>query len=87
MERQAQQNGGYAQTVQGRYEDGEADPEAELIETKPELPKGLQEYIPADTWDGLEHMGHKTVVNKKKKEIFEGHWADLPPTPEDTYEA
>jgi len=29
------------------------------------------EYVPAETWDGLEHVGHK------------GHWRDLAPEPVD----
>jgi hypothetical protein len=33
------------------------------------------EYVPAETWDGLEHVGHK------------GHWQDIPPKPEDTFDA
>ena len=32
-----------------------------------------QEYKPAQTWDGLEHIGHK------------GHWKDVAPTLEDEY--
>jgi hypothetical protein len=43
-------------------------------EESQELKAGSEEhYIPAETWDGLEHMGHK------------GHWADIPPKPEDSY--
>jgi hypothetical protein len=32
-----------------------------------------REYVPSETWDGLEHVGHK------------GHWRDMPPTPEDDF--
>jgi hypothetical protein len=43
-------------------------------EESQELEAGPEEYyVPAETWDGLEHMGHK------------GHWADIPPRPEDSY--
>jgi hypothetical protein len=34
-----------------------------------------REYVPSETWDGLEHVGHK------------GHWRDIPPTPEDDFQA
>jgi hypothetical protein len=34
------------------------------------LPK---EYVRSETWDGLEHLGHK------------GHWRDIPPKPEDEF--
>lgn len=34
------------------------------------LPK---EYVRSETWDGLEHLGHK------------GHWRDMPPKPEDEF--
>jgi len=34
-----------------------------------------KEYVPAETWDGLEHVGHK------------GHWQDIPPKPEDVFDA
>lgn len=30
-------------------------------------------YVPATTWDGLRHVGHK------------GYWRDLPPTPADSF--
>lgn len=30
-------------------------------------------YEPAETWDGLRHIGHR------------GHWRDMPPRPEDEY--
>lgn len=32
-----------------------------------------EEYQPAETWDGLRHIGHR------------GHWRDLPPRPQDEY--
>lgn len=34
-----------------------------------------KEYVPAEMWDGLEHVGHK------------GHWRDIPPKPEDKFDA
>lgn len=34
-----------------------------------------REYVPSETWDGLEHVGHK------------GHWRDTAPTPEDDFHA
>jgi hypothetical protein len=89
MEREAQKNGGDVQMQPRRYEQNEAEPESELMETEPGYPQEPQEYVPADTWDGLEHLGHKTVITKKnkdKEEKFGGHWADLRPEPEDSYE-
>lgn len=32
-------------------------------------------YVAAETWDGLEHIGHK------------GQWRDMPPQPEDEFQA
>ena len=34
-----------------------------------------KEYTPSETWDGLEHIGHK------------GHWRDIEPKPEDYFQA
>jgi hypothetical protein len=34
-----------------------------------------KDYAPSETWDGLEHVGHK------------GHWRDIPPQPEDEFDA
>ena len=51
------------------YQAPEVELEAEEDKLTPE------EYVPATTWDGLEHLGHK------------GHWADLPPTAVDTYKS
>ena len=31
------------------------------------------EYKPAETWNGLEHVGHK------------GHWSDIPPVRDDAF--
>jgi hypothetical protein len=36
------------------------------VETKP--------YVPAQTWDGLRHIGHR------------GHWKDVAPTEADEYQ-
>lgn len=41
------------------------------ISARNELEKGG--YVPADTWDGLQHLGHK------------GHWSEMPPTPLDVF--
>ena len=48
--------------------DVEEDPRFEVVEDPIE-----HEYKPADTWDGLRHVGHK------------GHWQDLPPTPAEQF--
>jgi hypothetical protein len=90
MEKKAQKNGGYLQSEQGRYERDEVEPESgrtDMVETAPDYSEEPQEYVPAETWDGLEHMGHKTSIDEEKHVRFEGHWADLPPKPEDSYEA
>ena len=90
MEKEAQKNGGYLLSGQGRYERDEVEPEnggTDMAETEPDYSEEPQEYVPAETWDGLEHMGHKTSIDEEKQVRFEGHWADLPPKPEDSYEA
>lgn len=33
-----------------------------------------EEYKPAETWDGLRHIGHR------------GHWRDMPPRSQDAYQ-
>jgi len=45
---------------------------AELMEERE--PGQMEEYVPAERWDGLQHMGHR------------GDWRDLPPQPQDDFE-
>ena len=83
MEKEERENGEYLQTGQESYDRGSVD----MLDSRADYTEEPQEYVPAETWDGLEHMGHKVTISKKKEENFEGHWADLPPRPEDSYEA
>ena len=83
MEKEARENGEYLQTGQESYDRGSVD----MLDSRADYTEEPREYVPAETWDGLEHMGHKVTISKKKEEKFEGHWADLPPRPEDSYEA
>ena len=46
--------------------------EARMNASEPD-PEAAIEYKPAQTWDGLEHVGHK------------GDWRDIPPTELDAY--
>lgn len=90
MKKEAEENGGYRPPGRELYERDEINSEPEsmdIIETKQGYPEEPQEYVPAETWDGLEHMGHKTSRDQMSRVRFEGHWADLPPKPEDLYEA
>lgn len=43
------------------------------IDEDADSPFVSKDYVPAETWDGLEHVGHK------------GHWRDIPPKPEDDF--
>lgn len=83
MEKEAKENGDYLQTGQESYGRGSAD----MVDSGANYTEEPREYVPAETWDGLEHMGHKVSKGKKSEVKFEGHWADLPPKLEDSYEA
>lgn len=47
--------------------------EAELDVEEASLLQPRKEYQPAETWDGLRHVGHK------------GHWRDIAPQKGDEY--
>jgi hypothetical protein len=58
------------------------EPQREMTQQRPNIVDrefedddfGHQEYEPAQTWDGLPHIGHR------------GNWKDIPPKPEDEYQ-
>lgn len=71
MRQEARERGEYLPQAES-YE--EVDP-TQMAEASEKMPEEAQDYVPAETWDGLEHMGH------------EGHWADVKPRPEDRYQS
>ena len=80
MRREAEDGEEYPRKELESYEhqleqDIELEPEPEFESEAREDLRTSDVYVPATTWDGLEHLGHK------------GHWTDLPPKGADAYQS
>jgi hypothetical protein len=73
MARKKTQAGDEMQEAEQEQEYEEMQTRDDREDLEAEFPAAQDGYKPAETWDGLEHVGHL------------GHWRDIPPRPIDQY--